>query len=89
MLRAIIYVRKKVDIMSTITVRLNKEEEKAFRAYAELLNTPLSTLFKQVMEEKLEDEFDMKAILAYEEQVKNNEVKLYSHEDVLDIRLIK
>ena len=75
--------------MSTITVRLNKEEEKAFRAYAELLNTSLSTLFKQVMEEKLEDEFDMKAILAYEEQVKNNEVKLYSHEDVLDIRLIK
>ena len=46
--------------MKTVSVRLNAEEERAFTAYADLMGEPLSTLFKRLMEEKLEDEFDMK-----------------------------
>lgn len=46
--------------MKTVSVRLNAEEDRAFTAYANLMGEPLSTLFKRLMEEKLEDEFDMK-----------------------------
>ncbi|WP_108832078.1 type II toxin-antitoxin system RelB family antitoxin [Aedoeadaptatus coli] len=46
--------------MKTVSVRLNEEEEKAFSAYATIMGMPLSTLFKKLMEERLEDEFDLK-----------------------------
>ena len=46
--------------MKTVSVRLNKEEERAFSAYADIMGQPLSTLFKKLMEERLEDEFDLK-----------------------------
>lgn len=46
--------------MKTVSVRLNEEEERAFSAYASIVGLPLSTLFKKLMEERLEDEFDLK-----------------------------
>lgn len=46
--------------MKTVSVRLNEEEERAFSAYASIMGLPLSTLFKKLMEERLEDEFDLK-----------------------------
>ena len=46
--------------MKTVSVRLNEEEERAFSAYAKIMGLPLSTLFKKLMEERLEDEFDLK-----------------------------
>lgn len=46
--------------MKTVSVRLNEEEERAFSAYATIMGMPLSTLFKKLMEERLEDEFDLK-----------------------------
>ena len=63
--------------MSTITIRLNKEEQKIFNEYAELHGIPLSTLFKKTLEEKIEDEIDMQAIKEYEENIKNNSAELY------------
>jgi predicted DNA-binding protein len=68
--------------MSTITIRLNSDEEKAFNEYAKLYGMPLSTLFKQTLEEKIEDEIDMKMIKEYEEAVKNEDVELYTHSEV-------
>jgi len=61
--------------MSTITVRLNNEEAKIYKKYAEFKNIPLSTLMKEALEEKIEDETDLRAILAYEERLKNNEIE--------------
>ena len=69
--------------MSTITVRLNEEEQKVFNEYAKLHGIPLSTLFKQSLEEKIEDEIDMKIIKEYEEDVKNGNTKVYSHDEVM------
>ena len=66
--------------MDTVTVRLNSEEKKLFNEYAKLQGIPLSTLLKKTLEEKLEDEFDMKSIMDYEEDVKNNNIKTYEHE---------
>ena len=40
--------------MSTITVRLNNEEERIYKGYAEFKNIPLSTLMKEALEEKIE-----------------------------------
>lgn len=68
--------------MSTITVRLNKEEEKVFNEYAKLSGIPLSTLLKNALEEKIEDEIDIRTILEYEEDVKNNSVEVYNHDEV-------
>jgi len=68
--------------MSTITVRLNSDEAKAYKEYAKFKNIPLSTLMKEALEEKIEDEIDLKAILAYEERLKNNEVEYISFDDV-------
>lgn len=71
--------------MSTVTIRLNSDEEKTFNEYAKLYGMPLSTLFKQTLEKKIEDEIDMKMIKEYEEDVKNNEVELYTHSEVKKI----
>lgn len=68
--------------MSTVTVRLNEEEERIFKEYARLMNMPLSTLLKQTLEEKLEDEFDMQLIAEYEKDLQNNRVEILSHEEV-------
>ncbi len=68
--------------MSTITIRLNEEEQKAFNEYAKFHGIPLSTLFKKSLEEKMEDEIDMKAISEYEESIKNNSIKIYNHNEV-------
>lgn len=71
--------------MSTVTIRLNNEEEKSFNEYAKLYGIPLSTLFKQALEEKIEDEIDMQIIKDYEEDVKNGNVEYHSHSEVMKI----
>ena len=68
--------------MSTITVRLNSEEARIYKEYAEFKNIPLSTLMKEALEEKIENETDLKAILAYEERLKSNEVEYISFDEV-------
>ncbi|NLY73347.1 MAG: toxin-antitoxin system protein [Tissierellia bacterium] len=68
--------------MSTITVRLNNEEERIYKEYAEFKNIPLSTLMKEALEEKIENETDLRAIIAYEERLKNSEVEYISFDEV-------
>ena len=63
---------------STITVRLNKEEEKIYTRYAEFNNIPLSTLMKEALMEKIENEIDLKSVLEYELKVAENEVEFYT-----------
>ena len=46
---------------------------------------PLSTLFKQSLEERIEDEIDMKIIKEYEEDVKNGNFQVYTHAGVMKI----
>ncbi len=69
--------------MKTVSVRLNAEEERAFTAYADLMGEPLSTLFKKLMEEKLEDEFDMKVLRTFLKEKLGAKLKL----DLLKIYL--
>ncbi len=68
--------------MGTVTVRLNPDEQKLFSEYAKLSGIPLSTLFKKIMEERIEDEFDMKCIREYENDVSNNISQTLDHEEL-------
>ncbi|HHT50127.1 MAG TPA: toxin-antitoxin system protein [Eubacteriaceae bacterium] len=72
--------------MSTITIRFNNDEEKIFTEYAKLHGIPLSTLFKKALEEKIEDEIDLKSILDYEgRRQKENDIELYTLEETKDL----
>jgi predicted DNA-binding protein len=68
--------------VNTITVRLNKDEAKIYKEYAEFKNMPLSTLMKEALESKIEEEIDLKAIIAYEERLKENEVDFIPFDEV-------
>lgn len=46
--------------MSTVTVRLNQEEEIFFKSYAQLTGQSLSSLFKRALETTIQDEYDLK-----------------------------
>ena len=55
----------------TVSLRLNKEDEKLIKKYAEIKNMSLSELFRNALIEKIEDEYDLqcykKAIKEYKE----------------------
>lgn len=61
--------------MSTVTVRLNSEEAKIYKEYAEFKKVPISTLMKEALNEKIEDEIDLKSIMNYEKKVADSEVE--------------
>lgn len=71
--------------MSTIKIRLNRQEEKVFNEYAKLRGLSLSDLFKQTLEEKIEDENDMKKIQEYEQDIKGGNSETYTHNEVKKI----
>lgn len=71
--------------MSTITIRLNKDEEQLFEEYAKLQDQPLSTLLKKTLAEKIEDEFDLEAIKHYEERRQNGKTEYYDHNEAKKI----
>lgn len=66
--------------MTIITVRLNEEEEKAFKDYADTHDIKLSTLLKNALIEKMEDEIDYKVINKYEQTAEKG--KRYSQEEI-------
>lgn len=68
--------------MCMIQIKLNKEEERTFNKYAELFDMPLSTLFKKALEEKIENEIDMKSIEEYEKRAKDGSLETYSFDEV-------
>ena len=74
--------------MSTITVRLNKDEEDIYVKYAKFNNTPLSTLMKEALMEKIENEIDLNSVLEYENRLVNKEIEYYSMEDTNKILCI-
>ncbi len=68
--------------MTTLTLRLNQEEEKIFNSVANLYGGKLSTAIKQLALEKIEDEYDMQLIKDFEEREERNEVNLISFDEL-------
>lgn len=65
----------------TVSVRLNKDDEKLIKAYAHINNISLSDLIRNAVIEKIEDEYDLKCYYdALKEHKKNP--KTYTIEEV-------
>ena len=56
----------------TVSVRLNEEDEKLIKLYAEMNNISLSDLIRSAIIEKIEDEYDLKAYEKVIKEYKNN-----------------
>ena len=67
--------------MSTISLRLNKEEERLFKNYADFTGEGLTTLLKKALTEKIEEEYDIQAVKEYESAKAKGEVILVDHEE--------
>ena len=65
----------------TVSLRLNKEDEKLIKKYAEMKNISLSELFRNALIEKIEDEYDLEAYKKAVEEYKNNP-KTYTLKEV-------
>lgn len=69
-----------------LSVRLNEEDEKLVKKYAELHNISISELVRTAVLEHIEDEYDLKAYDKAMKEYKKNPVS-YSHEEV--VRLLE
>jgi predicted DNA-binding protein len=68
---------------TTVSIRLNDEEQEFFGSYAKLEKKGLSVLFKEALEEKVEDLYDSWAAdRAHREYLKHPE-RAISHEELL------
>lgn len=65
----------------TITIRLNEEEEMMMNKIEKMYNCGISTALKKLVQEKLEDEYDRKAVEEFRENVKKGKEKFYSFEE--------
>lgn len=64
-----------------ISVRLNEQDEKLFKAYAKSNNISISDLIRNTVFEKIEDEYDLQVYRESLEEYNNNPIS-YSHEEV-------
>ncbi|PTQ84512.1 ribbon-helix-helix CopG family protein [Trichococcus patagoniensis] len=58
--------------MSTISLRMDEEEEKLIKEYAKAKNITISALFRNAVLEKIEDEIDLELYHAAMKQHKEN-----------------
>lgn len=65
----------------TVSLRLNKEEERLVKKYAEMKQVSLSELFRTALIEKIEDEYDLKCYQNAIEEY-NKDPKTYTLEEV-------
>ena len=58
----------------TVSVRLNENDEKLFKKYAEMHGMSLSDLFRDSVMERIEDEFDLQCYEAAKAEYEENPV---------------
>ena len=67
-----------------VSIHLSEEEEQLFKNYAEFTGVDLSTLFKRALLEKIELEYELNTIAAYEKEKANGTLELFDVEEVMD-----
>ena len=65
--------------MAHVSIRLSENEKQIIENYAKWLDTSVSDMIKNVLFEKIEDDYDLKLIAAYEAEPEH---KTYSHEEI-------
>ena len=68
---------------STVTIRLNEEEQKIFAEYAKVYKGGLSTMIKQLALEKLQDEYDLAVAERFERGLKDGTVTIRPYSELL------
>jgi RHH-type rel operon transcriptional repressor/antitoxin RelB len=58
-------VKQEGDKMATITLRMSEEDAAFIKRYAEMTGTTVSQFIRQAALERIEDEYDRKALEAY------------------------
>lgn len=66
----------------TISLRLNEDDSRIIKKYAELNGMSVSELVRQTVLERIEDEFDLAAYTEAMEEYRKNPVT-YTHEQAL------
>lgn len=61
--------------MTTISLRVPEEELDLFKNYARIHNTSLSSIIRNTMMDRIENEYDMKVFAEYEEEKANGTLK--------------
>lgn len=62
-------------MMSTISLRMDEEEEKLIKEYAKAKNITISALFRNAVLEKIEDEIDLELYhFAMKQHIENPQV---------------
>lgn len=66
--------------MTLINIRFNKEQIKVIDELQKVYNMPVSTMLKQIIFEKIEDDYDIQVVKNYE---KNTTNKTYSFDEYI------
>lgn len=61
--------------MATISLRIPEEELNILKDYARIHNASLSSIIRNTMMERIENEYDMKVFAEYETQKENGSLK--------------
>ena len=68
--------------MPHVSLRVTEHEKNWMESYAKVQGINLSDAIKEAFFEKLEDEYDLKAIREHEKEKANGNKKYYSHVEV-------
>lgn len=66
--------------MTLINIRFNKEQLKVIDELQKVYNMPVSTMLKQIIFEKIEDDYDIQVVKNYEKKTTN---KTYSFDEYI------
>ena len=68
---------------STVTIRLNEEEQKIFSEYSKVYKGGISTMIKQLALEKLQDEYDLALAARFEQGLNDGSVTIRPYSELL------
>jgi len=68
--------------MPHVSLRVTEEEKNWMEGYAKVKGISLSEALKEAFFDKLDDEYDLKAIREYEEEKSKGSIKYYSLDEV-------
>lgn len=67
-----------------ISVRVNETEKEILKKASALYGCPISSLMKKLVFEKLEDEYDLRAIEEYEKEKADGTLELFDFDETVE-----
>ena len=73
------------EMSNVISVRFSDEELETLLDVSKTQNKGISTLIKEYVFDRLEDEYDLKIVNEYEKQKRDGTLKLYNHDEAMKL----